>query len=155
MGPKLVDKLNASEGAKERLRLILETLSGQCTIPEACAKLGIAEARFHEIRNEWLQASVTELEPKPAGRPPATPEEEAVEVAALKHENLMLKVDLRAAQLRERIAILMPHLLKHNYEDELAKKKSPRHKRLVELEAQYDENLDTPPISKTPGKPKT
>ena len=53
-----VEKLTGSEQAKERLKWILATLSGEATIPEACRALEINESRFHQVRNEWLQAAV-------------------------------------------------------------------------------------------------
>jgi hypothetical protein len=42
-----VERLSGSEVAKQRLTTILETLAGKITVPEACARLGIREARFH------------------------------------------------------------------------------------------------------------
>ena len=41
LGAQLVDRLEGSEHAKIRLKVILETLAGRQTIPEACDELGI------------------------------------------------------------------------------------------------------------------
>src|SRR5262249_6175364 len=38
-GPSYVDKLEGSAAAKERLKVVLETLAGQCRVQEACARL--------------------------------------------------------------------------------------------------------------------
>ena len=46
-GTKLVEHLEGSERAKTRLKAILETLSGQRSIPEVCEELGIQESMFH------------------------------------------------------------------------------------------------------------
>ena len=110
-GPSLADKVEGSEQAKERLKVILQTISGEVSIPDACAKLGLSEARFHELRQEWMQAACSALEPKPVGRPKETTFEEEVEMLRLHRENKNLKMHLRAAQIREEIAIAMPHLL--------------------------------------------
>lgn len=112
LGPKWVDTFEASGGAKRRLRLILETVAGQTSIPEACEALGVTEARFHEIRQEAIGAALQELEPKPPGRPPKVISEADARVAELEAEVRELRIDLRAAQVREEIAAVMPHVLK-------------------------------------------
>ena len=45
-GAALVAPLSGSEHAKRRLALFLQTFSGECTVSEACAELGIGESRF-------------------------------------------------------------------------------------------------------------
>ena len=40
-GPGLVEKQEGSEPAKERLRVILETITGSKTVREACGELGM------------------------------------------------------------------------------------------------------------------
>ena len=111
LGPGLADRVEGSAPAKERLKIILATIAGQMTVAEACEKLGLNEARFHELRTEWLQASVTHLEPKPLGRPVTQVTPEAAKVAALERQVQELKIDLRAAQIREELAPLMPYVL--------------------------------------------
>lgn len=110
-GPSLADKVEGSEQAKERLKVILQTISGEISIPDACRQLGLSEARFHELRQEWMQAACTALEPKPMGRPKEMTFEEEVELLRLHRENRSLEKHLRAAQIREEIAVAMPHLL--------------------------------------------
>ena len=111
LGPELAERVEGSAPAKERLKLFLATLAGQLSVPAACEKLGLSEARFHEQRAEWLQASVAALEPKPLGRPVVQVAVEAQELASLKQQVQTLKIDLRAAQIREQLALLMPHVL--------------------------------------------
>jgi len=108
----LTDKLEGSAQAKQRLKVILQTLSGELTIPQACETLDVGEARFHELRNEWLQAACVALEPKPLGRPKALSLEEEQELLRLHRENINLKINLRAAEIRTEIALISPHLLR-------------------------------------------
>ena len=65
-----VDHLDGSLRAKQRLRAILKTMSGEWTVPQACASVGVQAAQFHTLRHAWLQGSLQLLEPKPVGRPP-------------------------------------------------------------------------------------
>jgi hypothetical protein len=104
--------LDGSAEAKCRLQAILETLAGQLTISQAVSRLGIGERRFHYLRKQCLRAALNRLEPRPAGRPArARPGPEQQHIVALERAVTELKIDLRAAQLREEIALAMPHLL--------------------------------------------
>jgi transposase-like protein len=109
-GARLVDGLEGSPGAKKRLRMILETLAGERTVQSACDNLGVSQARFHKLRSKWLQEALKNLEPKPQGRPPKKryPEEEQTE--ELQNQLKMLEIALRAAEVREEIAVSLPHL---------------------------------------------
>jgi hypothetical protein len=105
-----VERLSGSEAAKQRLTMILQTLAGKLTVPEACARLGICEARFHALRNAWLQESLESLEPRRLNRPP-----QAVEAAellprlpALATENATLRQQLTAAEVRRELAEILP-----------------------------------------------
>jgi hypothetical protein len=50
-GPEYVDvqHLHGSAQAKQRLRVILETMMGQWRVGEACARLGICGQRFRQL----------------------------------------------------------------------------------------------------------
>jgi len=109
-GPEMVDDLEGSDEAKRRMRLILETLAGQRTIMDACLELGIGKSAFHELRKRVLQAALTDVEPRPAGRPPAQPEPGAAEAQRLKVENERLRTDLEVAHVREEILLAMPEV---------------------------------------------
>jgi hypothetical protein len=110
-GPEYVEHLPGSEQAKERLKVVLETLSGKCRVLEACRRLGISEPRFHQLRTEALAAALEGLEPKTAGRKPApvTPEQE--QLAQLQDDLAAKDIELRAAQARAEIAVAMPHVV--------------------------------------------
>ena len=92
-GPELVENLEGSEHAKERLEIILATLSGELSVSAACEQLGIKAAMFYRLRTRVLQAGLSDLEPRPRGRPrqqlsPEQAENErlAQEVAQLEEE---------------------------------------------------------------------
>ena len=124
LGPKLVEGLQGSAQAKERLRIVLQTMAGQLSVAQACAQLGIGPARLHELRAEVLQAALDRLEPRPSGRPRPEP---AGDVAALEEEIRELRIDLKAAQVREEIALAMPHLLKPRQPEEDVPSKKTDH----------------------------
>jgi hypothetical protein len=109
-GAQLVEHLEGSERAKIRLRTILETLSGQRTIPDACDELGIQESMFHRVRSEVLQTALSRLEPRPIGRPPHTLSPRDERVAKLEEENQDLRAELRAAEIRRELAETLPRL---------------------------------------------
>jgi hypothetical protein len=160
-GAELVDGLESSSQAKERLKVILQTIAGELSVVDACARLNVSEARFHELRSEALHAAAAHLEPKPVGRRPQQADAQAAETAALKEQIQELKIELRATQIREELAILMPGVLKppkqtpeerrkqlNDLQD--SKKKTPRHRR---LDALQDAMNSTPKNSGKSGKP--
>lgn len=101
-----VNHLYGSTRAKDRLRVILETLRGSMTIPDACKLLEIREAQFHHLRHTWLQEAVELLEPRQVGRPPKQPDvgELTRQCAQLEAEVESLRAQVRGAEVREEIA---------------------------------------------------
>jgi hypothetical protein len=101
-----LENLSGSPRAKDRLLAILKTLSGEWTVPQAAAMLGICESRFHALRQQWMSEAIELLEPRPMGRPPrphgdqACPPVAPEEVAALRRELLLAQTRLEIAQLR-------------------------------------------------------
>ena len=114
-GPRLVEHLDGQPLSKKRLQVILETLQGSRTVAEACQELGVGESQFHRLRERALEAALAELDPKPRGRRAAQPAVSSRE-EELAAEVLDLKMEVRALQLREEIALVMPHLLKARVE---------------------------------------
>ena len=108
-GLKHVDRLEGPAEQKLRLRIVLEVLSGERTVEEACATLGIKPARLHELRSLALRGALAGIAPSKAGRPkrPAEPGG----VRRLREENEELKEQLRVAELREELAMILPHVL--------------------------------------------
>jgi hypothetical protein len=110
-GPEYVNTLSGSETAKERLKVILETLAGTCRVQEACARLGISEPRFHQLRTQSLEAACAGLEPQTPGRKPQvlTPAEEQVRL--LQEQIKQQDFELRLARAREEVALTLPRLV--------------------------------------------
>lgn len=109
-GPELVTRLEGSDTARERLRRIVETLTGQASVVEVCAELGIGESRFHQLRSDALQAALGRLEPRAAGRPATPVSPTDARVAELESQLRELKWELQAAQIRLELAQALPGL---------------------------------------------
>jgi hypothetical protein len=111
LGVDHVDRADGSDEAKQRLKAILQTLSGALSVSEACALLGVSEPHFARLRERALSGAAEALEPRPAGRPAEVLDETDIRVAELEDKLGELTLELRASQVREQIAVLMPHLL--------------------------------------------
>jgi transposase-like protein len=111
-GPGLADRLDGPDEAKKRLKVILETISGGRTIEDAAREIGVRPARFHELRKQVLEAGLAALEPKPAGRPREETAAPDPRVAELEAKLRDLTIEVKAAHVREQIALTMPHVLK-------------------------------------------
>lgn len=110
-GLKHVDRLSTAPQVKKRLRVILEVLHGERTVQDACRTLHISEALFHRLRHQALTAAAQGLTPGKPGRPRKEPVVEPTEVERLREDNARLREALWAAEVREEIALTMPHVL--------------------------------------------
>lgn len=110
VGPEYADKLEGSPTAKERVKVILETMAGRLRLKEACERLGISEQRFHQLREEMMAAAVKALEPGHAGRPAQTLSPAEQQVATLEQKLADQEVELRAAKARAEIAVILPNV---------------------------------------------
>jgi hypothetical protein len=110
-GPQIVERLEGSPSAKQRLEVILETIAGQLTVPEACARLGIGESRFHDLRNQTLQVTLNTLEPRRLGRPPkpTSPEQDEIDILQAKLDRA--RRELAVADVQVSLARIHPGLL--------------------------------------------
>jgi hypothetical protein len=105
-GPGYVDHLNGTAETKRRLKVILQTMRGELRLSEACELLDVCPQRLHQLREEAMQGALAALEPRPAGRPPQARADEQVE--QLQQKLTDAEVELRAAQAREEIALVLP-----------------------------------------------
>jgi hypothetical protein len=119
-GPEFVARLEGSGQAKQRLQVLLETLACTCRTGEACARLGISEQRFDQIRIEALQAALRGLEPGVTGRPARSPHPAELEVERLKERIAELEAEREAALIRAELAVTLPQA------GEVEAKKAPR-----------------------------
>ena len=108
-GPELVDRLAGSEQARERVKVVLQTMTGELRVQEACEKLQICEQRFDELRLEAIQAAVSSLEPKPTGRPARTTVVAPAEVK-LQARVAELEAELAVAIVRADLAAALPRV---------------------------------------------
>jgi hypothetical protein len=107
-GPESVEHLPGSEKAKERVRVILQTMTGALRVQEACAQLDVCEQRIRQLRTAMLEAAIASAEDKPPGRPAQAAE--STEVAALRAQVAALEHELQAARLSAEIAVALPHV---------------------------------------------
>jgi hypothetical protein len=107
-GPEYVRKLDGSEQACRRLEVILQTIGGETSVQQACAALGIAATRFHQLRQVTLQAALARLEPGQAGRPSRAAEDPRI--SQLQAELDELRLQLQAASVRAELAAILPRL---------------------------------------------
>ena len=94
-----VERVAASDETRRRLRILLETISGQTSVEEAARRLKLSPSRVHALREQMLQGAAEALEPAPRGRPRAGPAEDP-EKAALQRavdqlEDALLLADTR------------------------------------------------------------
>jgi hypothetical protein len=109
-GVAVVDRLAGPRAVRHRLRVLLTTLTGTCTIREACAHLGVERARLHRLRQQALQGALDALLPRARGRPRSASDGPGRE-RGLEARIRALELALRATQLRSEIALTMPFLL--------------------------------------------
>jgi hypothetical protein len=126
LGPGAVTRLEGSETARKKMEVLLEAMTGHITVGEACVKLGVGEAAYHKLRQRMLQGAMEGLEPRTPGRPAQVSIVDP-KVVELEEEVRQLRIDLRASQIRDEIALLMPHLIK--VPDPTGKKRGRRARR--------------------------
>ena len=83
--------------------MILQALSGEISVAEACKKLGVGPTQYANLRDRMLQGALDAMKPRPSGRPSLvealTPEEIDEledELVELDHENMMLRAKVDA-----------------------------------------------------------
>jgi hypothetical protein len=106
LGPEVTDRLTGSDQAKLRVKTVLQTMTGELRVLEACTRLQLSEQRFDELRLEAIQAAIDALEAKPAGRPPRGTGDATV--ARLRQQVAELEGRLQAALLRAELAATLP-----------------------------------------------
>src|SRR5262245_12147285 len=107
-GPEYVEHLTGSAAARQRLRLLLETIAGTCRVSEACARLALSDDRFEQLRHTALSAALQALEARVAGRPARTPPADD-ELRQLRARIAELEAELQTALIRAELAVTLPH----------------------------------------------
>jgi len=106
-----VDRTAGSALAKQRAKAIYEVYFGRCTVAQACNRLGVSEARFHQLKDQLMEASVAGVEPRPAGRPAKGVTPEQAQQAAVERERQAMQVQLGMAQTRAELALVLPRVV--------------------------------------------
>ena len=109
-GPEYAERLEGSELACHRMRVVLETIAGTKLVLDACAELNICQQRFETIRQEAIQAGVAALELRPAGRPRKSATAADNEIVHLRERLADLEAQLQAAAIRAELATTLPRL---------------------------------------------
>ena len=116
----IIARQDGSEVARERCAALMRVMSGEITMEDAAAKVGLSTQRLHELRERMTAMSVTSLEPQAAGRPPApAPDEKDQRIAELEAELGRTRRDLDCALIRAEIAL--------TFGDRLGAKKNANH----------------------------
>ena len=124
-----VDRLEGPEDLKERLRVVLATVTGAMTVEQACSALGVGPSRLHVMRRQALEGALAGLAPGRAGRPRAEPDAAAERETLLEQKIDDLEVDLQAALVRTELALAMPHLFTKESKKKVWRKKPKRPRR--------------------------
>jgi hypothetical protein len=110
IGPEIAEHVEGSALACTRMRVALETIAGTKPVKDACADLAICEQLFERIRVKAIQAGVSALELKPAGRPAKPSPPGAEQIAELQERIAELEAQLQAAEVRGELAATLPRL---------------------------------------------
>jgi Mg2+ and Co2+ transporter CorA len=128
-GVKIVERFEGSVAAKERLKTVLETITGETSVLEALERLDVSESRFYQLRDEVLKAGLSSLEPSRRGRPPAPRSEEMEEIERLREEVMELRKELEKERVRTVLAEGLPHVGKDREEKKTVKPASRKERR--------------------------
>ncbi len=97
---RLVDALAGPEPSKRRLRVIMATISGELSIPEACAQLGIQETRFFDLRAQALEGALKGILPGVPGRPSKEDTPEQAKLKEMQKRLDAMELELKAARIK-------------------------------------------------------
>lgn len=101
-----IDKVEADLVVKKRLRMVLETLSGETKTQDAIRELGISETYFHKLRDRALAGAAQALTPARPGRKPKP--KPAADVVRLEAKVAKLELQLQVEQLRHELELAVP-----------------------------------------------
>ena len=121
MRAELVEHLGGSETARLKMKIILQSLTGELDIETARRQTGVTKRTFHKLRIRAIQAALDSLEPQPRGRPRNNPKDRE-EIDRLKKEIETLKYAAHTSQIRQEIALMMPAVMKPNATEQKKKK---------------------------------
>lgn len=107
----LIERLDGPRQQRRRTRFVLATLTGDVTIAEACAQLGIGRTRCYVLRRRMLGGMLDALTPRRSGRPPQPGD--SGQVDALQARIRELEAALQTTALQSEIALATSSLRAH------------------------------------------
>lgn len=130
-GVDQVDRLNGTEESKHRLKVLLQTVTGERTPESAWQELGISKTQFYELRRRMLEGALSGLSPKPAGRPrkPETVEEAQARLTELRNRYDDIFNEVQLANVREELRLVFPELVEPDSEAAKKKLRNERNRR--------------------------
>ena len=109
-GANHVVEIQGNRESKRRAKIILQTITGELSVKEACRLLGVGPTQFANLRTQGLKGLVDSMDPKPVGRPtetesvsPTDPVEQK-RLVDLERENRLLRAQVEVAALRREAA---------------------------------------------------
>jgi hypothetical protein len=116
-GLEYIDNLDAAMETKKRLQWIIQVLAGDARVVEACTALDVSETRYYQLRATALQAALTAIEPRPAGRPSRVSLARAEQIRVLQQRVRELEQGLHEAEVREEITLVLQPAQRHEEGD--------------------------------------
>jgi len=100
----LVERIEVSEAARERTKVILLTVCGQWSVQAGFERLGVSRTRFQDLRRRMLDGAAHAVEERPAGRPRRARRVDPAYVEAMRAGIDALKYEIRSLQAQLTIA---------------------------------------------------
>jgi transposase-like protein len=110
VGPEIAEQVADSPFEGQRLRLILESITGHKRVQDVCAEMGVCSQMFERLRDRSMRAAARSLRLKKAGRPRQDVSAADARVAELQRENAELRAKNQALQVRVELAEGLPRL---------------------------------------------
>jgi transposase-like protein len=105
-----VDRIDAPEEDKRRAKIVLQTLTEEISVDEACRRLSIGPTRFHELRKEVLEGAIAGAHPGRPGRPRKEEPSDERKIRRLEGRVKELQEELQLSLLRTELAVALPHV---------------------------------------------
>ena len=103
-GLEHLDKYDVSEQSQLRGRVVMQTITGELSVEDACEQLGIDRSRFWRIRDQALQWYLESFEPGRPGRPRKRDVETDKKEQDLRDRVAQLEHELRLSEARANLA---------------------------------------------------
>jgi len=123
-GVNHVDRIAAPEEEKRRVKIVLQTMTEEISVDEACQRLSIGTSRFHELRREILEGAIEGARPGRPGRPRQEETKEERKIRRLEGRVRELQEELELSLLRTELAVALPHVFHPELVPSLEKKGS-------------------------------